>query len=149
MIQNTIHPDTNKLSDFAKGNMSETACVEIENHINECEHCRQRLEQISSDQDEFMSQIRDAIQAPRLSESSADVESNPVSRIIGPYKLLQRIGSGGMGEVWMAEQEKPVRHRVALKADPRGGQFQGSHSAVRSRTASIVDDGPSKYRKGS
>jgi len=34
---------------------------------------------------------------------------------IGPYKLLQRIGMGGMGEVWMADQEKPVRRRVALK----------------------------------
>jgi eukaryotic-like serine/threonine-protein kinase len=37
------------------------------------------------------------------------------SRTIGPYKLLQLIASGGMGEVWMAEQEKPVRRRVALK----------------------------------
>lgn len=37
------------------------------------------------------------------------------SKRIGHYKLLQRIGIGGMGEVWMAEQEKPVRRRVALK----------------------------------
>jgi len=35
--------------------------------------------------------------------------------IIGPYQLLQRLGEGGMGEVWMAMQEKPVRRRVALK----------------------------------
>ncbi|HMP61323.1 MAG TPA: protein kinase, partial [Gemmatales bacterium] len=34
---------------------------------------------------------------------------------IGPYKLLQKIGEGGMGTVWMAEQETPVRRRVALK----------------------------------
>src|SRR5205814_709141 len=31
------------------------------------------------------------------------------------YKLLQQIGEGGMGAVWMAEQETPVRRRVALK----------------------------------
>ena len=37
------------------------------------------------------------------------------SRRIGPYKLLQQIGEGGMGSVWMAEQEEPVRRRVALK----------------------------------
>lgn len=34
---------------------------------------------------------------------------------IGPYKLLQEIGSGGMGVVFMAEQREPVRRRVALK----------------------------------
>ncbi len=34
---------------------------------------------------------------------------------IGPYKLLQPIGEGGMGVVYLAEQEQPVRRRVALK----------------------------------
>jgi serine/threonine protein kinase len=35
--------------------------------------------------------------------------------VIGPYKLLQQIGEGGMGVVYMAEQEQPLRRRVALK----------------------------------
>src|SRR5438309_7473484 len=35
--------------------------------------------------------------------------------LIGPYKLLQKIGEGGCGVVYMAEQEKAVRRRVALK----------------------------------
>jgi len=34
---------------------------------------------------------------------------------IGHYKLLQQIGEGGCGVVYMAEQEEPVRRRVALK----------------------------------
>jgi len=34
---------------------------------------------------------------------------------IGRYKLLERIGEGGMGSVWMAEQTEPVRRKVALK----------------------------------
>jgi serine/threonine protein kinase len=34
---------------------------------------------------------------------------------VGPYKLLQQIGEGGMGVVYMAEQEQPVRRKVALK----------------------------------
>src|SRR6266513_995761 len=35
--------------------------------------------------------------------------------IIGPYKLLQQIGEGGMGTVYMAEQTQPVQRKVALK----------------------------------
>jgi serine/threonine protein kinase len=35
--------------------------------------------------------------------------------VIGPYKLLQPVGEGGMGVVYMAEQERPVYRRVALK----------------------------------
>src|SRR5262245_54463657 len=35
--------------------------------------------------------------------------------VIGPYKLLQEIGEGGMGTVYMAEQTEPVRRKVALK----------------------------------
>jgi tetratricopeptide (TPR) repeat protein len=35
--------------------------------------------------------------------------------LIGRYKLLQQIGEGGMGAVWMAEQREPVQRKVALK----------------------------------
>ena len=35
--------------------------------------------------------------------------------LVGPYKLLQKIGEGGFGVVYMAEQEKPLRRMVALK----------------------------------
>ena len=34
---------------------------------------------------------------------------------IGPYRLLERIGEGGCGVVYLAEQDQPVRRRVALK----------------------------------
>src|SRR5262249_37830851 len=35
--------------------------------------------------------------------------------VIGPYKLLEQIGEGGFGVVFMAEQTHPVRRKVALK----------------------------------
>jgi eukaryotic-like serine/threonine-protein kinase len=38
-----------------------------------------------------------------------------VGSMIGRYKLLEKIGEGGMGVVYMAEQEQPVRRKVALK----------------------------------
>ncbi|MDG3008333.1 serine/threonine-protein kinase [Paludisphaera mucosa] len=46
--------------------------------------------------------------------ASVPTMEGPGARI-GPYKLLQPIGEGGMGVVYMAEQEIPVRRRVALK----------------------------------
>ena len=57
---------------------------------------------------------------------------------IGSYKLLQRIGRGGMGDVYMAEQEKPVRRRVALKVIKPGmdtDQFIARFEAERQALA--------------
>ncbi|HEU4342753.1 MAG TPA: serine/threonine-protein kinase [Candidatus Binatia bacterium] len=34
---------------------------------------------------------------------------------IGPYRLIERLGDGGLGEVYLAEQEEPIRRKVALK----------------------------------
>ncbi len=45
---------------------------------------------------------------------------------IGPFKLLEKIGEGGMGTVFMAEQEKPVQRRVALKIVKPGRESEGA-----------------------
>jgi len=47
-------------------------------------------------------------------EASVEVEVTESKRI-GPFKLLQKLGEGGGGVVYMAEQERPIRRRVALK----------------------------------
>ena len=50
---------------------------------------------------------------------AATIAPSPIcegpGQTIGPYKLLEEIGDGGMGVVYMAEQREPVRRRVALK----------------------------------
>ncbi len=57
---------------------------------------------------------------------------------IGPYRLLQKLGEGGMGIVYMAEQQQPVRRRVALKIIKPGmdsGQVVARFEAERQALA--------------
>ena len=46
---------------------------------------------------------------------SAQPQSSGLDKSIGPYRLLQKIGEGGMGTVFAAEQTDPVRRKVAIK----------------------------------
>jgi len=58
--------------------------------------------------------------------------------VIGPYKLLQQIGEGGMGTVYMAEQSYPVQRKVALKVIKAGmdsGQVIARFEAERQALA--------------
>jgi hypothetical protein len=64
--------------------------------------------------------------AARASEQEGD--------LIGPYKLLQQIGEGGFGSVWMAEQSKPISRKVALKVIKAGMDAR--------------DDGSPEHRQG-
>jgi serine/threonine protein kinase/tetratricopeptide (TPR) repeat protein len=55
-----------------------------------------------------------AVVAARITAAYEPLTDGP-GTVIGPYKLLEQIGEGGFGVVFMAEQTQPVRRRVALK----------------------------------
>src|SRR5206468_245057 len=58
--------------------------------------------------------------APSGPATAAEATQEAPGAVIGPYKLLQQIGEGGMGTVFMAEQTHPVRRKVALKVIKAG-----------------------------
>ena len=79
---------------------------------------RQRVEHLLAEQDVLGGFLETPALTPHFgphgTQVVAAVTEKPGDRI-GRYKLLQMIGEGGCGVVYMAEQEEPVRRRVALK----------------------------------
>lgn len=51
------------------------------------------------------------------SAEDSTIKAGPIEQqpMLGPYRLLELIGQGGMGEVWLAEQKHPMWRRVAIK----------------------------------
>ena len=79
--------------------------------------------------------------------------------IIGPYKLLEQIGEGGFGVVFMAEQQQPVRRKVALKIIKPGmdtrqviARFEAERQALalmdHPNIARVLDGGETADRAG-
>ena len=48
-------------------------------------------------------------------DTAVNADDNAVGQTIGRYKLLEKVGEGGCGAVYVAQQYEPVRRRVALK----------------------------------
>jgi serine/threonine protein kinase/Flp pilus assembly protein TadD len=78
--------------------------------------------------------------------------------VIGPYKLLQEIGEGGMGTVYMAEQTQPVQRKVALKIIKPGmdsrqviARFEAERQALalmdHPNIAKVLDAGTTESRR--
>jgi serine/threonine protein kinase/predicted Zn-dependent protease len=57
---------------------------------------------------------------PAVAATTDDLGAEAAGTVIGPYKLLEQIGEGGMGSVWMAQQQEPIRRLVAVKLIKHG-----------------------------
>jgi serine/threonine protein kinase len=80
--------------------------------------------------------------------------SERLGKVIGPYKLMEQIGEGGMGMVFVAEQQRPVRRKVALKVVKPGmdtraviARFEAERQALalmdHPNIAKVLDGGES------
>ena len=83
--------------------------------------------------------------APAVTVDQQPLAERP-GAVIGPYKLLEQIGEGGFGVVFMAEQTRAG----APQGRPQGHQAGHGHAAggrpVRGRAAGPGDDGPPEHR---
>src|SRR5262249_28641444 len=75
---------------------------------------RRRVERLLAAQAQAGSFLEQPVPSPAVTVDEHPGRESP-GTVIGPYKLLEQIGEGGFGVVFMAEQTEPVRRKVALK----------------------------------
>jgi serine/threonine protein kinase/tetratricopeptide (TPR) repeat protein len=134
---------------------------------------RRALELIGDDQDEFLDTtcgedtgLRAEVEALLAARDPAATGHPPTERLpvdqaafelelghqIGPYKVLELLGEGGYGSVYLAEQKEPVKRRVALKVIKLGmdtrqviARFEAERQALammaHSNIARVLDVG--------
>jgi WD40 repeat protein/serine/threonine protein kinase len=111
----------------------EQAIFEVARKIGAREAREAYLQQICGDNAAIGQRVRALLKAyeesgsflePAAAAPAGTIDEPPIAErpgtVIGPYKLLQQIGEGGMGVVYMAEQTHPVQRKVALKVIKAG-----------------------------
>jgi len=100
----------------------------------------------------FLEQPAEGVPIQSIPATPEDRVIEKSGRQIGPYKLLEQIGEGGFGKVYMAEQTQPVRRMVALKIIKPGmdtrqviARFESERQALalmsHPNIAQIIDGG--------
>ena len=99
-------------------------CAAIE--IESPDERRAIVEQVCGEDVDLRHQVERLLHAHFHGRSILDAPAQPVATVdeplretagtvVGPYKLLEQIGEGGMGTVWMAQQTEPIKRLVAVK----------------------------------
>jgi serine/threonine protein kinase/Tfp pilus assembly protein PilF len=92
-----------KLESYVSGSLDEDSRGPVEAHLAACASCRASLEEVS----ENLKLAGDARGIGRFAAA-------PLPATIGPFRIVRELGRGGMGIVYLAEQDRP-RRRVAIK----------------------------------
>jgi serine/threonine protein kinase/tetratricopeptide (TPR) repeat protein len=119
------------------------------------------LDEVCADQPELRARVERLVRSHLHEDSFLQggvTADQPITEtagtVIGPYKLLERIGEGGMGTVWMAQQSEPVKRVVALKLIKAGmnskqviARFEAERQALalmdHANIARVLDAGTS------
>ena len=110
-------PPPADLAGFHRGELPATAADTVAAHVEHCPACEAALQALDAGDGSLAAAFR----RPADGRTGAWADGPPplldgVGTVVGGrYKLVEPVGEGGMGSVWMAQQTEPVRRLVAVK----------------------------------
>src|SRR5438309_2365015 len=113
-----MHPDKHRVDSIFLAAAAKATPEERSAYLDDAcggdQELRQRVERLLAAEPKVGSFLEAPAPGCVATVDATEVSERP-GTVLGPYKLLEQIGEGGFGMVFMAEQQHPVRRKVALK----------------------------------